>query len=173
MTSTRPVAKDAPNKDYRMNLLMDMISQWRKLKRNVTNKPHESVDVYIQSSKEIQDMVKEHLGLVEDIINVKEIHFLEINEELEWDRETAMIMDIKVWLKGIKEVNKKEKLQALEQELAQEEQFLQRLRGMLSGDFVSRAPADVVAAKQQKMDEMKNKVTSLQTQIRKLKMEVR
>jgi len=61
----------------------------------------------------------------------------------------------------------------LEQELAQEEQFLQRLRGMLSGDFVSRAPADVVAAKQQKMDEMKNKVTSLQTQIRKLKMEVR
>jgi len=60
-----------------------MISQWRKLKRNVTNKPHESVDVYIQSSKEIQDMVKEHLGLVEDIINVKEIHFLEINEELE------------------------------------------------------------------------------------------
>ncbi len=170
MMSARPTAQDIPNKDYKMNLLMDMISQWRKIKRNVTNKPHESVDIYVQWSNDIHAMVKEHFGLVQDIIKVKEIHYLELNAELEWDRESGMVMDIKVWLKGIKEINKKEKLQALEQELAQEQQFLQRLRGMLSGDFASRAPADVVEEKKKKLEEMKNKVASLEAEIRKLKM---
>lgn len=61
----------------------------------------------------------------------------------------------------------------LEQELAQEQQFLQRLRSMFVGDFESKAPPKVVKEKKKKMKEMKTKVASLETQIRKLRMEVK
>jgi len=67
MMSLWPEDFEVKDKDYRMNLVMDMISQWRKLKRKVTNKPHEQVDIYIQANKDIQDLVADHFSLQKNI----------------------------------------------------------------------------------------------------------
>lgn len=171
MMTKRPKDYEIKDKDYRMNLVMDMISQWRKLKRKVTNKPHEQVDIFVQANKDIQELVGEHFSLIQDIVKVKEVHYLDASETAEWDREVAMIMDIKVWLKWIKEVNKKELLIELEKQLSQEQQFLQNLRTILTGDFASKAPPKVVEQKKLKLDEMKAKVANIEGEIRRLKME--
>lgn len=83
MMSHRPKDYEVKDKDYRMNLVMDMISQRRKLKRKVTNKPHEQVDIFVQANKDIQDLVQEHFSLVQDIVKVKDIHFLNAGQEVE------------------------------------------------------------------------------------------
>jgi valyl-tRNA synthetase len=113
------------------------------------------------------------MWLVQDIVKVQNISYLSAWQEIEGDREIAMIMDIKVWLKGIKEINKKELLQDLELQLAQEQQFLQTLRNLFTWDFASRAPSNVVEEKKLKMDEMKTKVANIEGEIRRLKMEVK
>ncbi len=161
------------DKDYRMNLVMDMISSWRNLKRKVTNKPHEKVDIFVQANKDIQDLVQDHFSLVQDIVKVQNISYLTAWQEIEWDWEIAMIMDIKVWLKGVKGINKKELLSQLETELAQEQQFLQNLRSLFTADFASKAPANVVKDKKAKMEEMKSKVSNIEGEIRRLRMDVK
>ncbi len=173
MTSSWPVPFEVKQKDFKMNLLMDMISQRRKLKKKVTNKPHENVDIYVMANQDIHDLVKDHFSLVEDIVNVANVHYLTAWQEVEGDWEIAMLMDIKVWLKWIKWVNKKELLIDLEKQLAQEQQFLQTLRGLFTWDFAERAPADVVKEKKVKLDEMKSKVAWLEWEIRRLRMEVK
>ena len=60
----------------------------------------------------------------------------------------------------------------LEKSVAEEEQFLQRMRIQLSSpDFLMKAPPSVVEEKQQKMQEVKNRIVSLQHEIQRLKME--
>ena len=56
--------------------------------------------------------------------------------------------------------------------MREEEQFLQGLRRALtSGDFATKAPAAVVEAKKQKMQEVKSKIIKIEFEINKIKME--
>jgi valyl-tRNA synthetase len=83
-----------------------------------------------------------------------------------------MIMDIKVGAKWIKEINRRETLQDLENQVDDEQQFLQRLRTTLSsGDFARKAPEHVVNEKKEKMQQVKSKIAQLEFEINKIKME--
>lgn len=67
-------------------------------------------------------------------------------------------------------VNKKVQLQDLEKKLAEEQQFLQGMRTILSAPgFSQRAPANVVAEKQAKMEEVKERIAKLEFEIGKIK----
>jgi hypothetical protein len=58
-----------------------------------------------------------------------------------------------------------------EEQVAEEEQFLQRMRNMFAGDFATKAPADVVKQKKEKMEEVKSRIAQMQYEINKIKME--
>ncbi|USN54544.1 MAG: hypothetical protein H6765_08575 [Candidatus Peribacteria bacterium] len=59
----------------------------------------------------------------------------------------------------------------LERQVAEEEQFLQRMRNMFSGDFSLKAPPEVVQKKKKKMEEVKSRIAKMQYEINKIKME--
>jgi valyl-tRNA synthetase len=151
---------------------MEMISEWRTLKQQVSDKPHEQVDLFVQANKDIQLLVEEHFDLVHDILRVGDIQYINENEETSDDYQIAMIMDIKVGAKGIKVRDWKETLVDLEKQVANEEQFLQRLRMTLaSNDFSAKAPEKVVKAKKKKMKEVKTRIAQLELEIQKIKVE--
>lgn len=171
--SSSPVVKESWKKNYRMNLLMEMISHWRKMKSEVTKKNHERVDIFVHANKDIHDLVSSHENLVRDILNVDDITYVHSHESVEWDRNTTMVMDIKLWVKWKLEIDKKSLLKDLKKQLDQEEQFLQRLRNMFAWDFMNKAPEHVVEEKKKKMAEIKGKVQYLDGEIRKIKLQLK
>lgn len=155
-----------------MNLLMEMISEWRTLKQQVTGKPHEQVDLFVQANKDIQLLVEEHFDLIRDILRVGDIQYINENQPTLDDYQITMIMDIKLGAKGVKVRDWKENLHDLEKQAADEQQFLQRLRMTLSSpDFTLKAPEKVVKEKKKKMKEVKSRIAQLELEISKIKME--
>ncbi|USN54543.1 MAG: hypothetical protein H6765_08570 [Candidatus Peribacteria bacterium] len=73
-----------------------MISQWRNLKQQVTDKPHEKVSLFVQANKDIQQLVEDHIGLVTEIIKVADIKYYNEHEEVVDGYQIAMLMDIKL-----------------------------------------------------------------------------
>jgi valyl-tRNA synthetase len=73
MQSAWPIPIQLSSKNYRVNLLMDIIAVWRALKGQLQQKSHEKVTLYVQANKDILDQVEEHQGLIKDILNVDEI----------------------------------------------------------------------------------------------------
>jgi valyl-tRNA synthetase len=169
--SARPAPNFPLDSDYKMNLLMDMISQWRTLRSQVVDKPHEKVVLYVQSNSQIHQLVRDHMSILTNIINVDSVVFVELHDEVPLDVLTTLILDIKIGIKGIKELNRKDRLAELEKMVVEEEQFLQRMRSMLTNaSFTSNAPPAVIEEKKAKMQEVKQKITQMTMEISKLKM---
>ena len=63
-------------KNYKFNLLMDMITQWRALRQGITQKPHEEVQLLVQANNDIHTMVTEHSELIKKLLHATQIHIL-------------------------------------------------------------------------------------------------
>lgn len=73
---------------------MEMISERRMLKQQVTEKPHESVDIFVQANKDIQLLAEQHMDLVKKIVRVEEVIYINEHDEVPSGYQTSMIMDI-------------------------------------------------------------------------------
>jgi len=166
-----PEVTTVDDKNYRINLLMDMISQWRTLRTEVIEKPHEKVSIYVQWNKDIHHLVESHQWLITEIVKVEEISFIDEHwESPDWYT-VWMLMDITLWVKWLKERNWKEVMAELEKQIKEEESFLQRLRVTLtSPGFADKAPPHVIEDKKNKMNEVKSKIAKLEFEISKIKM---
>ena len=60
---------------------MEMISERRILKQQVTDKPHESIDIFVQANKDIQFLVEQHEELIKKIVRVEELLYLSDRED--------------------------------------------------------------------------------------------
>ena len=81
MISSWPEEIDIGSKNYRIHLLMEIISEWRTLKQQVTNKPHESIDVFVQANKDIQLLIEEHQDLIKKIVRIENILYLDEHQD--------------------------------------------------------------------------------------------
>lgn len=169
--SQRPQNKEIGTKNYRINLLMDMIAQWRSLRVQVTDKPHEKITLSVQSNIDIHTLVQNHEQLVKSILNVDTIVYASEIDSIDSNFTTAVLMDITLWVKWIKEINRKDILKDYLYQKEQEEQFLMRIRATLSAPwFVENAPNHVVEDKKKKMNEVKAKIAKIDVEIQKIRM---
>ena len=170
----RPTELNAGSKNYRINLVMDIISQRRTLRQAAEVKPHEEVTVFVQWNKDIHLLVESHKNLITSIVNVSEIVMIDEFSESPDGYETRMLMDIKVWLKGNHERDPKEILKDLQQQKVEEEQFLQRIRAtLMAPGFADKAPEKIVNEKKEKMEEVKSKIAQIDYEINKIKMKAK
>lgn len=159
MSSAWPTDLSLDQKNYRFNLLMDMISQWRVLKQNLDQKPHEAVTLLVQGNKDIHLLIEEHQLLIKKLLHAEEIRFLPETEAIPVGFQINVLMDIKLGVQGVTTKDRKTHLSELEKTIHEEEQFLQRLRLTISStDFLSKAPHEVVQEKKQKIEEVKSKI---------------
>jgi len=73
---------------------MEIISERRKLKQQVTDKPHESVDIFVQANKDIQLLVEQHRDLIQKIVRVENVLYFNEHDRTPDGYQTVMIMDI-------------------------------------------------------------------------------
>lgn len=159
-------------KNYKFNLLMEIITQFRALRLEVTKQPNEEVTLFVQANHDIHEILVQHTPLIKKILRASELICVHEHEQLPNDIVVWVVLDIKLWVRGVVVKDWKAQVQDLEKEIIQEEQFLQRIRAQLSsGDFLDKAPAAVVQEKKEKMQEVKNKILLLQHEVQRLKME--
>ncbi len=160
-------------KDFKIAILMDMITWWRNLRADQKVKPHEKAQIILQANMSFNNFVKGYEQLVKDLVSADEILYNRESEEIPGEYVTQLVVDMKIGLKAHREINKRELLTQLEKQLIAEEQFMQSLRAMLSNaSFSSNASPLIIAEKQKKMDEVKMKIAKLKLEIAKLKMEL-
>lgn len=68
ITAQRPTTIDNIPKDYKIAILMDMITGWRNLRAEQQVKPHEKAHIAIQSNVSFNNFVKEYENLVRDLV---------------------------------------------------------------------------------------------------------
>ena len=73
---------------------MEMISERRILKQQVTEKPHESIDIFVQANKDIQLLVEQHKELIKKIVRIENIVYLNEHDTAPEGYQKSMIMDI-------------------------------------------------------------------------------
>lgn len=174
------IVQDWPNTiefntdEFRVNVLMDLISEFRWLKQKSWVKPHEKIKIFIKWNISILEYLKENEEFMNKLLKIEEIKYLQENQEIEDGYETWLLLDIQIWLKVIKEINNKERLKELEDKLEEEKQFLQNLRSFITNPwFVDNAPKKVVDEKRKKIDEVKKKIFTLNLEIDKIKIKIK
>lgn len=173
ITSTWPSAITNIPKDFKIAILMDMITGWRNLRASQGVKPHEKAHIIVQSNVSYNNFVKNYEDLVRDLVGGESVTYIREDDAMPEDYVTQLVVDMKIGLKAHREINKKEMLAQLEKQLIEEERFMQGLRTMLgNSSFAGSAPATVVAEKQKKLDEVKAKIASIKLDIAKLKMDI-
>jgi len=68
-----PIQIDEVKYDAKVDLFMDIITEFRNLKNKAGLKPHEYVDIVIQSNTNFLEFVKKYENLIKKLINVDEV----------------------------------------------------------------------------------------------------
>ncbi len=161
---------EPPTKNYRHNLMMDVVTQLRNLKNQVTDKGHHEVDAFVQWASDITSYLQEHEWLIKSLVGIKEITYLREWQEVPDGYQTGLVINVTLGVKWVQVVEKGQVLKDLQKQLSDEQTFLQNLRNTLMKPwFKDNAPAAVVEAKEKKMDEVKQKIEWLEHEIKRLK----
>lgn len=96
MQSARPKPIVLQVKNYKINLLMDIIAVRRALKGQLQVKSHEKIKLFVQANKDILDKIEDHETLIKDILHVDEIIYYANGQEISGSYVTEMLMDIKL-----------------------------------------------------------------------------
>lgn len=171
IVSDYPQTIEVWEKNSKINLLMDLISEWRNLRHQSELKPHEKVDICVQSNSRFLEFLKQYENIFTSLIWVNNISYLSENEQIPEEYHVGVVFDVKLGLKWIKQISVAEQIENLEKQKSQEEQFLQSLRSVVTSPwFMEKAPEKVVEEKTQKIEEVKNRILDIQYEIDKLKM---
>ena len=166
-----PTKISIPDRDYKINLLMDIITELRNLRNQAGCQHHEKANCYIKSSKNFIEFATHYEKLIKNLVSMENVTYLLDHQEPESDYFSSVIINISVGVKGIKTIDKPTQILNLTKQLEQEQQYLQSMRSILANPgFRAKAPADVIAEKEAKINAVKDTITQLEYEINKLKM---
>ena len=149
VTSIRPTSMTNIPKDYKIAILMDMITGWRNLRADQKVRPHEKAHIAVQSNVSFNNFVKDYEHLVKDLVQAESITYHRDDNDIAEDFVTQLVVDMKIGLKAHREINKKDTLASFEKQLVEEENFMQGLRTMLTNpSFATNASPKIIEEKQ-------------------------
>ena len=115
--ANRPTALTGVPKDFKISILMDMITERRNLRAQQKVKPHEFSDIALQANVSFINFVKSYENLVKDLVKSENITYLKEEDEMTEDFQSMMVIDMKIGLKAIHIIDKKTQLANLEKQL--------------------------------------------------------
>ncbi len=171
MVSDFPWPMNISEKNIKIQILMDMISEFRNLRHHINIKPHEKVESMVATNSVMKEFIQTYEDVVKTLWNIEKIQYIWEQDNPEQDFVTTVVSDITIWVKAIKEVDEGQIIKQLEKQLEDEKEFLQSLRNILASPwFQEKAPEDVVQEKKDKIEEVKKKIDNLEYEINKKKM---
>ena len=150
-----------------VQLFRDVVTEFRNLRQQAEIKPHEKVAVFVSANTKLLSMLQTYCDFLLSAIGASDM--VTVPTSIVFDDagyQTAVIYDIKIGIKSDRPIDRKAQTIKLESQLISEQAFLQDQQAMLSNQsFVSKAPAHVLAAKQLKVQEIKDHIALLMVEI--------
>jgi len=156
-------------KNYKINLLMDIVDKLQNLKAWIWAKKHETIDVFIQANPEFLDFLVENKELLDSLVKISNIESIKLHEEIPQGYETDNVININLWVKAVaQEEVKKDVLVEMEEERADKLEHLQHMKSLVAS--VSQAGnEDIVNQKRSEISNLQKEVEDLDFEISKLK----
>ncbi len=172
MVSSYPRQYEVFEKNYKVNLLLELIKWLRALKveNNVAAQP---VEIGISGRDEILELVKKYDQLIKFLVKGTDllVNSKALPDEFITDVIEDMVIGIKIeWASS----NLKEQLVQLQEQLKKENEFLQNLRNILANPaFLQNAKPEVINQKRKKMEEVQSKIVAIEEEIARIKMKLK
>jgi len=154
-------------KSESIDKLVDVIVTLRTLRAKNNIKPHVKIDIFIENFT--NSILKDYKDIIKKIVWAENI--IQIEENVVID----VVNTFKVWIiLPEEEINFKDKLYELEKKLKQEEQFLQGIRKLLASEwFRKNANENITKSKEQKKEEVEDKILKIKEEISKIKLKIK
>ncbi len=158
-------------KNYRMNIFMDIIYKLKNIKHNLWAKKHETIDVFIQSNLEFANFLSEREELLKVLLNVRNIEYVKDNEKIPLGYEMDNVIDINIWVKTVSEqvTISRDVLADMEEELKNKQEYLQHMKSLVAS-IVWTASPEVIEKKKEDIKNLQQEIEELDFNISKMKM---
>lgn len=171
----QPITTNIPVKSIESNytiMFIDIISQFRNLRAKNNIKNHDMVDVFVCCNSWFSNTIRKYDELLCKLIKINNIEIY--NNSTDFDDtwyDSIYVFDNKIWIKlQEKEIDYSIKIKEIEKEIEIESKFLNEIETLLaSPGFSIKAPENIIKTKQEKAEEIKNKIANLKFEINKLK----
>jgi len=162
----------AINKNYKIQLFMDIIDKFLAIKDGLALKKHASVDAFIKANPDFLRFTKSNEATIKKIVNIDKMEYININEDHPHGYVTEDIIDMTVGLKVGRAVPLEEKpkgLLELKKELEQMNDYLQYLKNTVSAMMINKSKEEEIEKKKKEVAKVKKNILEMEYEINKLK----
>ncbi|HPC34268.1 MAG TPA: hypothetical protein PLP73_01285, partial [Candidatus Absconditabacterales bacterium] len=158
-------------KNYRMNIFMDIIYKLKNIKHNLGAQKHEIIDVFIQSNLEFANFLSEREELLKVLLNVRNIEYVKDNEKMPLGYEMDNVIDINIGVKTVLEqvTISRDVLADMEEDLKNKQEYLQHMKSLVAS-IVGTASPEVIEKKKEDIKNLQQEIEELDFNISKMKM---
>lgn len=157
-------------KNYKINIFMDIVDKLKVLKAKTWSKKHENIDIFIQANPEFIHFLTENEDLFRKLINISDIDYIRLHEELPQWYEVDNVININIWAKAVLEQREitKDVLSEMEEDLENKVEHLQHLKSLISS-IAQSADTEIISQKRKDVERLQNEIEDLEFNITKLK----
>ncbi len=156
-------------KNYKINLLMDIVSKIRELKQKNWSKKHESVCIFVQANPDFLDFLSNNEVLLSSLINISDIVYVKPHENIPMWYDSDNVININVWIKKVETQKiKKDVLWEMEKGLQEKLEQLQHLKSLISS-VMQVANPEIISQKKNEIFKLQKEIDELQLNINKAK----
>jgi len=161
------IDKDA---ETAMNAIMEAIKSIRNMRAEVNADPHKKVKAILLVAPELIEVIKANANYIEYLGVVEGLDILPAGSDKPKNAMAAVNTGVEVYLPLSGLIDVELETQRLNKELAGLEKDLQRSSGKLKNKgFLAKAPAEVIAKEQAKVEEGSGKIKAIQERLAYLK----
>lgn len=156
-------------KNYKINLLMDIVDKLQNLKLKIWSKKHEGVDIFIQANPEFLDFLMSSQDLLKSLINISDIECIRLHEDIPQWYETDNVININLWVRAVEQEEvKKDVLVEMKEDRNNKMEHLQHLKSLIAS--VSQVGnEEIIKQKRKDIVKLQEEVEELDFDITKLK----
>ena len=157
------------SKNYKTQLLMDIIDRFLHMKQTYKYAKHEEVEICFFAPLDFLQYLRKQEKIMYKLITVASIEYLENEKELDKYYTESIInitIGIKTQHKEVVTINKKE---IIREALRAKEQQIQQIRTIIPGLSASGADAEVIRDTKKEMSKLKKDIEELQYELQKEK----
>ncbi|PJA48958.1 MAG: hypothetical protein CO170_01060 [candidate division SR1 bacterium CG_4_9_14_3_um_filter_40_9] len=163
---------EAINKNYKIQLFMDIIDKLLAIKDGLSCKKHTPVDTFIKANPDFLRFTKSNEATIKKIVNINKMEYLNINDDHPCGYTTEDIIDMTVGLKVGHVIHIEEKPKGvieLKKEFDQMNDYLQYLKNTVSAMVVHKSKEDEIEKKRKEITKAKKAILEMEYEINKLK----
>lgn len=157
-------------RNYKVNIFMDIIDKLHELKTTWNIAQHENIDIFIQANSDFLDFIQDNDLLIRNLIRIWDIQYIWVNIDTPTGYTLGNVININIWMKKSSNDTLTEKwlLKVLLQEWEDKNTYMWHLKWLLASAYAT-CPPEILAHKKEKIRELQNELDELEYKIWLLK----